>query len=146
MEKNRPNNINVNKCLVSPWHSSKTIKGAFDNGPMSSVGNIRNLKNVELIDVECDTLENILDYYDIQKIDFMTVDTEGYELEVLQGLNLLKHRPLYIMIEIYETQKKELFQFMEDMNYMLLENITNYNLLDNPGWDGSHNDYLFRAL
>jgi hypothetical protein len=146
LEKNRPNNINVNKCLVSPWHSSKTIKGAFDNGPMSSVGNIRNLKNVELIDVECDTLENILDYYDIQKIDFMTVDTEGYELEVLQGLNLLKHRPLYIMIEIYETQKKELFQFMEDMNYMLLENITNYNLLDNPGWDGSHNDYLFRAL
>jgi hypothetical protein len=35
---------------------------------------------------------------------------------------------------------------MEDMNYILLENITNYNLLDNPGWDGSHNDYLFRAL
>jgi len=146
LEKNRPNNINVNKCLVSPWHCSKTIKGAFDNGPMSSVGNIRNLKNVELIDVECDTLENILDYYDIQKIDFMTVDTEGYELEVLQGLNLLKHRPLYIMIEIYENQKNELFQFMEDMNYILLENITNYNLLDNPGWDGSHNDYLFRAL
>lgn len=146
LEKNRPNNINVNKCLVSPWHNSKTIKGAFDNGPMSSVGNIRNLKNVELIDVECDTLENILDYYDIQKIDFMTVDTEGYELEVLQGLNLLKHRPLYIMIEIYENQKNELFQFMEDMNYILLENITNYNLLDNPGWDGSHNDYLFRAL
>ena len=113
---------------------------------MSSVSNISNLKNVELIDVECDTLENILDYYDIQKIDFMTVDTEGYELEVLQGLNLLKHRPLYIMIEIYETQKKELFQFMEDMNYILLENITNYNLLDNPGWDGSHNDYLFKAL
>lgn len=146
LEKNRPNNININKCLVSPWHNSNTIKGAFDNGPMSSVGNIRNLKNVELIDVECDTLENILDYYDIQKIDFMTVDTEGYELEVLQGLNLLKHRPLYIMIEIYENQKTELFQFMEDMNYMLLENITNYNLLDNPGWDGSHNDYLFKAL
>jgi len=50
------------------------------------------------------------------------------------------------MIEIYENQKNELFQFMEDMNYILLENITNYNLLDNPGWDGSHNDYLFRAL
>lgn len=146
LNKNRPNNLNINKCLVNPWYSFKTIKGSFDNGPMSSVNNIRKLENVKLIDVPCDTLENILDYYEIKKIDFMTIDTEGYELEVLQGLNLLKYRPLYILIEVYETQKEILFQYLEDMNYIFLENITNYNILDNPGWDGTHNDYLFKAI
>jgi hypothetical protein len=145
LNKNIPNNLNINKCLVNPWYSFKTIKGSFNNGPMSSVNNIRKLENVKLIDVPCDTLENILDYYEIKKIDFMTIDTEGYELEVLQGLNLLKYRPLYILIEVYETQKEILFQYLEDMNYIFLENITNYNILDNPGWDGTHNDYLFKT-
>jgi len=146
LQNNRSSNININKCLVSSSYTNKQIKGAFDNGPMSSVNNIRNLENVELIDVDCDTLENILDYYDIQKIDFMTVDTEGYELEVLEGLNLMKYRPTYLLIEIYETQKKILFNYLENNNYIFLENITNYNKFDNPGWDGTHNDYLFKTM
>jgi hypothetical protein len=29
---------------------------------------------------------------------------------------------------------------------MYIKNITNYNLVDNPGWDKTHNDYLFKAL
>jgi hypothetical protein len=29
-------------------------------------------------------------------------------------------------------------------NYILVENISNYNKVDNPNWDGSHNDYLFK--
>ena len=91
-------------------------------------------------------LENILDYLEFSKIDFMTVDTEGYELEVLDGLNLNKYRPTYILIEIYEDKKQEIFNFMQENDYILLENITNYNKLDNPGWDGSHNDYLFKAM
>jgi len=146
LELNRPNNININKCLVSNLYTDKTIKGAFDYGPMSSVGNIRNLENVKLIDVPCDTLENILDYFDIPKIDFMTVDTEGYELHVLEGLNLDIFRPTYLLIEIYEGDKNIITNYLANKNYILLENITNYNKLDNPGWDGTHNDYLFKAM
>lgn len=144
--KNRPDNISINKCLVSCNYGNKTIMGAFDNGPMSSVNNMRNIENAELISVECDTLENILDELLVAKIDFMTVDTEGYELEVLEGLNLNKYRPTYIMIEVYTQDKDKILTFMENNNYIFLENITNYNKLDNPGWDGTHNDYLFKAL
>ena len=38
------------------------------------------------------------------------------------------------------------------MNYLsnnfisLLTNFSNYNKQDNPGWDGTHNDYLFMTL
>ena len=146
LEKNRPNNINVNKCLVASEYQFETISGSFDNGPMSSVGNMRNIENAQLIDVPCEPLYKILDYLDVQKIDFMTVDTEGYELDVLDGLNLEKYRPTYLLVEIYETHKEAIITYLTGFNYMLLENITNYNKLDNPGWDGTHNDYLFKSL
>jgi FkbM family methyltransferase len=146
LNKNRPNNIIINKCLVGKQYNNETIKFALDNGPMASVNNIRNIENAELIDVPCDKLENILDYLDVIKIDFMSIDTEGYELEVLDGLNLKKYRPTYILIEIYQHQLTNITSFMNDNNYILLENITNYNNYDNPGWDGTHNDYLFKAM
>ena len=143
---NRPNNININKCLVSNKHNNKSVMGAFDNGPMSSVYNIRNLEHVDLIEVECTTLESILDEYKITKIDYMTIDTEGYEYEVLDGLNLNKYRPVFLLIEVYLIDKEKIFNYLQDNNYIFLENITNYNLIDNPGWDGTHNDYLFKSL
>jgi FkbM family methyltransferase len=146
LQQNRPNNININKCLVDKTHTASTIQGAFDNGPMSSVGNRRNLENVELINVDCDNLENILDYLEITKIDFMSLDTEGYEFQVLKGLNLEKHRPTYLLIQIYESDKETIFNYLEAHNYLFLENISNYNYYDNVGWDGSHNDYLFKSL
>lgn len=146
LEKNRPNNININKCLVASNYSDLTISGSFDNGPMSSVGNMRYLENAKLINVPCEPLSKTLDYLDIQKIDFMTIDTEGYELFVLDGLNLNKYRPTYLLVEIYETDKEIIINYLTKFNYILLENITNYNKLDNPGWDGTHNDYLFKSM
>lgn len=146
LEKNRPNNININKCLVASEYPFQTISGSFDNGPMSSVGNIRNIENAKLIDVSCEPLCKILDYLDIPKIDFMTVDTEGYELHVLDGLNLGKYRPTYLLVEVYEANKEMIINYLISFNYILLENITNYNKLDNPGWDGTHNDYLFKSM
>ena len=146
LEKNRPNNININKCLVALEYPFNKISGAFDHGPMSSVGNMRNIENAKLIEVECEPLHKILDYLEIPKIDFMTVDTEGYELNVLDGLNLEKYRPTYLLVEIYEENKENTINYLNNYNYILLENITNYNKLDNPGWDGTHNDYLFKSM
>jgi hypothetical protein len=95
---------------------------------------------------ENETLLNLLDYLDIPKIDLMIIDTDGTEFEVLDTLNLEKHRPTYLLIQIMENQKHQIFTYLEGFNYILLENVTNYNILDNPGWDGTHNDYLFKAM
>jgi len=35
---------------------------------------------------------------------------------------------------------------MSEKKYDLLGNITNYNHEKNPGWDGTHNDYLFKKI
>ena len=42
----------------------------------------------DLIKVKATTLEKILDEHCNTNIDFLSLDTEGYELEILKGLNL----------------------------------------------------------
>jgi len=64
-----------------------------------------NLPKQKNITVEVDTLENILDQLGIQEIDFISIDTEGTEVDVLEGLNLSKYRPKFILAE-YNTSSK----------------------------------------
>jgi hypothetical protein len=62
------------------------------------------------------------------------------------GLNLKLNKPLYILVEIKEKDKVKIMTLLQLNNYTLVENITNYNKIDNPYYDGTHNDYLFKAL
>jgi hypothetical protein len=90
-------------------------------------------------------LERLLDQYTNpgQIIDLLSLDTEGYELPILRGLNLNKYRPRYMLIEIYAKDFNEIVSFLLSHNYMLHSNFSNYSLATNPHWDGTHNDYLF---
>lgn len=42
-----------------------------------------------------------------KEIDFVTIDTEGFELEVLQGFDFSLHRPSIIAIELNDVQTLE---------------------------------------
>lgn len=44
-------------------------------------------------------LSKLLDNHQIKNIDFFSIDVEGYEIEVLNGLDFEKHRPSYILYE-----------------------------------------------
>ena len=82
----------------------------------------------------------------IKEIDFLSLDVEGYEYEVLNGINFDISRPKYILIEVRDVQKDKIFNFMKNSNYQYLENISNFNYKDFPKWDGTHQDYIFKAL
>lgn len=45
------------------------------------------------------TLDFLLEKHDIDRIDFLSLDVEGYEMEVLDGLSLDRYRPAFILIE-----------------------------------------------
>lgn len=141
--KNRPNSICLNLCCVSSDYTDKTIEGDFNSSLMSSVNGLR-LQSKNLIPVNCDTLDNIISKYIPNKtIDLLSLDTEGYELNILKGLNLNKNRPKYMLIEVYNNEYNMLFDYLRSNNYELHSSFSNYNKIDNPFWDGTHNDYLF---
>ena len=71
------------------------------------------------------------------------MDVEGFELEVLHGINFQIFRPKYIAIEIRNHHKEKIFNYLDNNQYCFLENLSNFNLTNNPRWDGTHQDYLF---
>ena len=146
--KNRPNSICVNKGCVSKDYIGKTAKGNFcNNSLMGSIDGIRQKGNNEsLVEIQVTTMDKILDEINVSNIDFLSIDVEGYELEVLKGMNFNKYRPLYLLIEVYNKDFDEILQYLKLNKYKLVCNLSNYNKYDNPIWDGTHNDYLFTIL
>ena len=141
---NRQNSIVQNYACVDNNYQLDHILGDFDGGLMSSVNGSR-LNSGNLVSVPTTTLEKLLDQYTNpgQVIDLLSLDTEGYELPILKGLNLDKYRPRYMIIEIYTKDFNEIVTFLLSHNYILHSNFSNYSLSTNPHWDGTHNDYLF---
>ena len=140
--KNRPQSKCYNLACVSNTYTDAKIIGDFNGNLMSSVNGTRK-NSANVVSVEVSTLEKILDIEQPTIIDFLSLDTEGYELEILKGLNLNKYRPRYMLIEVYNKDYDDIVTFLKINNYTLHMNISNYNSIDNPHWDGTHNDYLF---
>lgn len=53
-----------------------------------------NIENVEAV-----TLDSLIDEVNPSSIDFVSIDTEGTELDVLQGFDIAKHKPKLILLE-----------------------------------------------
>jgi FkbM family methyltransferase len=141
---NRKQSIVKNYACVSCDYKSETVRGDFNGSLMSSIDGKR-LNNNNMVEVQAITLEKLLDSVikNNREIDFLSLDTEGYELNILLGLNLNKYRPRYMLIEIYNTDFEKILLFLTEHCYGLHSNFSNYNYVDNPHWDGTHNDYLF---
>lgn len=140
---NRPRSLCFNYACVSNDYDNEYIYGNFDdNHPMGSIDGLRT-NSKSLVKTPAITLEKILDKCQINNIDFLSLDTEGYELNILKGLNLDKYHPKYILVEIYVNEYEKIVNYLYSKNYILHSNLSNYNKNDNPIWDGTHNDYLF---
>lgn len=144
--KNRDNgkNIIIHGALVSDAYEGDTIKGDFYGHPMNSVGGKR-LKQQQYANIEVPaySITQILNYFNIGKVDFFSLDTEGYEMQILSGLDFETWSPTYFLIEWNEGED-ELFPFMESKGYNCVENISDFNLIDDPFWPSSHQDWLFK--
>jgi len=101
----------------------------------------KNKKNI--ITVPAKTLSNLLDENSITSIDFISLDVEGYERYVLQGFDIKKYKPIAVLVEIWNSQFANIVNYFLKNNYLLVKNVSNFNLLKSPNWSGDHNDYLF---
>ncbi|NJL83687.1 MAG: FkbM family methyltransferase [Chloroflexaceae bacterium] len=77
--------------------------GAFENQERAKAHvekgcNLQKVSSYE-IQVPAKTLTSILDKLSLDKIDFFSLDVEGFELNVLNGLDFDKYCPRYLLIE-----------------------------------------------
>lgn len=74
------------------------------------------------IEVEVKKLDTILSRINIEKIDFLSIDTEGTELDVLQGFDIQKWSPKLLVVEnnFNDTKIKE---YLSQFGYILSERL-----------------------
>ena len=55
--------------------------------------------NTRKINVECVTLNSIIEQYEIESIDTLHIDTEGHDFEVIEGINFENIKPKNLIFE-----------------------------------------------
>lgn len=78
------------------------------------------------VEIECDTLSNKLTELNINNLDYLKIDTQGAELEILKGIG--NYRPLFIKIEahffsMYKNVPSwhQLINYLYELNYVLID-------------------------
>jgi FkbM family methyltransferase len=56
--------------------------------------------------VQARTMTSILDEVRAPRIDFLSLDVEGYEAQVLDGLDLERFRPTYVLVEVADDPER----------------------------------------
>ena len=144
----RPNDINICTAISG----KKGTKNLFFDHELISLNTISKnhtlfLKkafgktNLKKRKIKTNTLNSILKKHNIKDIDFMNIDIEGNELEVLKALNLKKIAIKVICIEIVNYQiysndikinKEKIFNILKKNNYRLkFKTFVNYIFIKN---------------
>jgi len=85
-------------------------------------------KPTKIIPIQTTTLKSILEIYlpHNQKINFLSLDVEGFELDVLQSNNWTMFRPTILLVESLELRNKEVLQeLMDEHGYNLIAQTVN---------------------
>lgn len=79
------------------------------------------------IEVPAVKFEAIIDKSGFKKIDFLSLDLEGYEIEALKGWNFHRHRPLYILVEVRNIIAMD--SFLEGYSYKRIDQLSIHDYL-----------------
>lgn len=87
---------------------------------MDRFPNSDDLKTVKLIEVQCNTLDRILRLNNIQDVDFLKIDTQGSELQILQGASETLQKSIFgVDIEVEFSQLYENQPLFADVDIYL---------------------------
>lgn len=115
--RNRPGSRVFNCALVSRsfGHDHVTVNfadrmtwtdGALNAGEEQlSRANLAPKFSLEKITVPARTLDSILLEAGVGKIDFFSLDVEGYELDVLDGFDLERFKPTFLLVECRGSER-----------------------------------------
>lgn len=131
-DKLRPRDINIEAGISKipgqlDYHIFEhSLFNTFDRDTALAHSKEFGVKINEVIKLETKPLGAVLDSLnmDLSKIDFLSVDVEGLDLEVLQSNNWTKYKPEVILIEALNTdleniQDNAIVKYLHNLNYKL---------------------------
>ena len=116
-------------AISAQSYSSLKIKQNFRDYNSNAISHYKEKQ----ISVAVRKLDQILAEHcpDIQSIDILSIDVEGYELEVLNGFDIKKYSPKVIVLENL-FHDNEYMSYMQSAGYKLVKKIA-YNYIYDPG-------------
>lgn len=118
----RPSDTNIN-CAISSENKETFY---YENSPINQQNSLtKQSDNQKKISINSYKLETILKKNGFQKVDYINIDTEGNEIEILRSVDFEKVKPILITLEdnsfiIDSEQKVEKIKFMKENNYELI--------------------------
>ncbi len=106
-ERERPNSVLFSVACSSPekvGRGSLKIPMSDDReqhtlASLDDANYFSELKNFHSQETDVVSLDSILEKEDVNTVDFVSIDVEGAEIDVLRGFNINKYRPQLILIE-----------------------------------------------
>ena len=145
----RPKDYNANSAVSNSeeevnlfyYHERSSI-----NTISKDVHNSRKNKAKEIKKIRSTTLDSVIvnSPYSNKKINFLSIDVEGNELNVLKGFDLKKYYPEVIVIEYLDLKMKELEFYNQNIDIIINSDI--YKYLKNYNYhlvNWVHSDLVF---
>ena len=123
----RPDDLNY-KCAVSETKKKVNLYYQKEHSQLTSINKLTAKKfikgRLKKKIINSFSLEEILSWgkYKDYEIDFLDVDVEGADLQVLKGLNFSKRKPKLICVEIHQKnfKKHKIYRFLIKKKYKLI--------------------------
>ena len=128
----RKKDINLN-LAISDFNGETNY---YENSPINQQNSlIKDNDNQKKIKIQCKRLSSILLENHFNKFEYLNIDVEGSEQNVINGIDLSKYRPILITIEnnnlhIKDYIKNEIYNILIKNNYTFISKtgVTNFFL------------------
>ena len=142
----RPKDINI-QCALSNIEDETEFFFYHNRAAKNTISKEFGHDAVTVKKIKTNTLNNIINDEKLnnQIIDFVSIDVEGNELNVLKGFDLKKFKPKIILLEYIQHNVKEFYQ--KDINSIINSEIYQYMIKYNYkliNWN--HDDLMFMFL
>ena len=118
----RPNDYNIN-CAISNFNG-KTVY--YQNSEINQQNSLLKSHNKQKeIEIHAFTLDELLNSKKVDKCEYLNIDTEGTEFDILQNINFDKLKPSLVSIEensfdLNNENKNNIINLMMKKNYRLI--------------------------
>ena len=123
------------QCAISNKSETKDLFFYHNRSPVNTLSAVSGHNAKEIRKINTQTLNEIIQNtkFKDKKIDYISIDVEGTELDVLMGFDLEKYRPDLVVLEFIDPKIKEFYQqnidsilnselnkYMKEHNYKLI--------------------------